>query len=422
MARIVLAVYGSYGDVYPFLAVARSLTAAGHTAVIAAPEKYRSLVEGAGVEFGAVRPDVSEDDTELYRRVMEPKRGPEVLVREVLTPALRDSYRDLDAICEGADLIVSHVLTYSAPIIAERRALPWAGAVLSPMIFMSAHDPPALSTIPAFAKLRVLGPRAVGTLWRLMSKISWSWGEPVRALRKEIGLPPGGDPLWGSLERANIVLALFSESLAPSRPDWPASTVQCGFPFYDHDYGGGASRDRLAAFLDDGEPPIVFTLGSSAVMVEGGFYGVAVEALQRLSHRGVLVTGADVRPSIEDDRILCIESAAVHELFPRARVNVHAGGVGTIGQALRAGRPQLVVPFAHDHFDNARRATLAGCSRVLPKRRLNASRLAAELERILHSSALTDAAERVASTIRTEDGAQRACDALETALTAHLMN
>ena len=40
-------------------------------------------------------------------------------------------------------------------------------------------------------------------------------------------------------------------------------------------------------------------------------------------------------------------------LFPRCSAIVHQGGVGTTAQAMRSGRPMLVVPFGFDQHDNA---------------------------------------------------------------------
>jgi hypothetical protein len=48
--------------------------------------------------------------------------------------------------------------------------------------------------------------------------------------------------------------------------------------------------------------------------------------------------------------------APFSKLFPRACAIVHQGGSGTTGQAMRAGRPMLIVPYAHDQPDNALRA------------------------------------------------------------------
>jgi len=41
------------------------------------------------------------------RRIMDPRKGSEYVIREILMPALRESYEDLLAAAEGADLLVS---------------------------------------------------------------------------------------------------------------------------------------------------------------------------------------------------------------------------------------------------------------------------------------------------------------------------
>src|SRR4030095_6638415 len=73
--RIVLTCWGSYGDLFPFLAIAVRLKALGHSPVLATSAFYREIVEREGVEFRQVRPDIDPADTETIRRVMDPARG-----------------------------------------------------------------------------------------------------------------------------------------------------------------------------------------------------------------------------------------------------------------------------------------------------------------------------------------------------------
>jgi UDP:flavonoid glycosyltransferase YjiC (YdhE family) len=58
--HIVLTTFGSYGDVHPYLAIARELQARGHRATLATSELYRASVEAAGVGFRAIRPDLPD--------------------------------------------------------------------------------------------------------------------------------------------------------------------------------------------------------------------------------------------------------------------------------------------------------------------------------------------------------------------------
>jgi UDP:flavonoid glycosyltransferase YjiC (YdhE family) len=99
-------------------------------------------------------------------------------------------------------------------------------------------------------------------------------------------------------------------------------------------------------------------------------------------------------------------------LFPRASAVVLHGGIGTTGQALRSGRPMLVVPHGHDQPDNAYRVTKLGVARTLYPRRYRAARVARELEQLLRAD-YTARAASVASAVRAESGAAAAAEAIE---------
>ena len=208
--------------------------------------------------------------------------------------------------------------------------------------------------------------------------------------------------------------------LATTQPDWPPHTTVTGFVFYDR---YGRLPIDLARFLDAGDPPIVFTLGSTAVGARGSdaFYTDSVAAALALGRRAVLLVGrAEAgRPrSPLPDTIIAVDYAPHAELFPTAAVVVHHGGAGTTGQGLRAGRPALIVPHAHDQPDNARRATRIGAARSVDARRYSARRAIAELDRLLTSSRSATAAAEVGRRIRAEDGVATACEAIAAALLA----
>ena len=158
MARIVLACWGSYGDLFPYLAIATELRERGHTPVITSCPFYQTLVEQEGFAFAPLRPDVRPDDRALLAQLMDPRRGSETIVRGLLIPALRQSYDDLSAAAAGADLLVGHPVVFAGPLVAERLQLPWLASVLAPTSFFSAYDFPALPNAPWAVGLRRLGP------------------------------------------------------------------------------------------------------------------------------------------------------------------------------------------------------------------------------------------------------------------------
>jgi UDP:flavonoid glycosyltransferase YjiC (YdhE family) len=111
--------------------------------------------------------------------------------------------------------------------------------------------------------------------------------------------------------------------------------------------------------------------------------------------------------------VVAFDYAPFSELFPRAAAIVHPGGIGTTGLAMQSGRPMLVVPFAHDQPDNAARVTRLGIARTLPRHRYSASRVEAELRRLLDDPEYARRAAAVGAQLRQEDGVRTACDALE---------
>jgi UDP:flavonoid glycosyltransferase YjiC (YdhE family) len=252
----------------------------------------------------------------------------------------------------------------------------------------------------------------------LFGLVKWSirsWVEPWHRLRAEIGLPQMNEnPLFEGQHAPALVLAMFSNAFASKQPDWPAQTNVAGFPFYDQDGDAGLSPE-LASFLDSGPPPIVFTLGSSAVRDAGTFYEHSARAAEMLGRRAILVVGKDTRnrPASLPDSVMAVDYAPFSELFPRAAAIVHQGGIGTTAQAMRSGRPMLVMPYAHDQPDNADRVVRLGIGRSIARRRYNPARAAAELRQLLDSPSYGKRASEIGEQVRKEDGVATACEALE---------
>jgi UDP:flavonoid glycosyltransferase YjiC (YdhE family) len=413
----VLTTFGSLGDLYPYIALAQELQSRGYETVIATTRHYQERIEARGIAFHAVRPDGPDldNDREAMQRVMDPRKGSSYVVRDVMMPAVRESYEDLLAATRGADLLVSHVLTYAARLAAEKNAIPWVSAFLQPLGFFSAYDPPVLPQLPFLAKVRFLGSAFHRSFFGLAKWSCRSWGAPWHELRASIGLPPTSDnPLFEGLYSPLRVLALFSPLYAGKQPDWPSQTVVTGFPNYDEGEKAELSPELLR-FLDGGPPPVVFTLGSSGIHSAEAFYEYGAAAAKLLGRRAILIVGKDQTSrlaSLTND-VLAVEYVPFFNLFPRTAAIVHAGGIGTTALAMRAGRPMLVMPCAHDQFDNAARATRLGIARTISRRRYRPDHIAAELSQMLESPQFTERASALGERLGHENGVSTACDALE---------
>ena len=413
--RIVITCWGSHGDLFPYIGLAVALKRHGHSPVVATNSGYRGEVEREGIEFAQAGPTIdasTPNARELYERVMDPVKGSEVIIKELLMPQLDESFEQLSRAAEGADLLLSHPITYAAPVVADYARLPWLSTVLAPMLFFSKHDPPVLPALPRVNDLPLVGTWLVRALVPLARRATRDWGEPVHALRAKLGLPRGLDPVFEGQFSPHGTLALFSRVLGAPQPDWPPNVTTTGTVFYN---APEPLESTLEDFLSAGDPPVVFTLGTSAVGAAGGFYHESAAAAEKLGVRAVLLTGgfAQNRPDRLPPNVLLVDRAPHQLLFPRASAVVHQCGAGTTAQALRSGKPTLLVPHGHDQFDNARRVRKLGVARVVLPKYYRAERVARDLRALLDDVRYQERASAVSIVVREERGAEAAVAVIE---------
>jgi rhamnosyltransferase subunit B len=420
--RIVLTTFGSLGDLYPYIAIALELQTRGYEAVIATSESFRAKVESEGIKFYPVRPDSLpwQQDREWMKLLMDSGRGIEYLINYLLMPHLRASYSDIMEATEGADLLVTHPLSFAGSLVAEKRGIPRVSSVLSPSSFQSVYESSGVSS-SAYER---------GMEWvtkdgyqRQMRWLTRFWSAPVRQLRRELGLPSSYDPLCEGQHSPDLVLALFSPVLGTPQPDWPPQTHQTGFAFYDSpkptrgkDKVSEGLSPQLMRFLEDGPAPIVFTLGSSAVLAPGNFYWEGAQAAHQLGYRSVLLMGAQadrVPSNLLPPGAIALNYAPHSLIFPHSAVIVHHGGVGTTGQALLSGRPMLIVPHSYEQPDNAARVVRLGVARQCDKENFNTSVVVRELEELLVKPSYAGNAIEVSHIVQKEDGTRKASDLIE---------
>jgi UDP:flavonoid glycosyltransferase YjiC (YdhE family) len=417
--RIILSNIGTFGDINPLIAIALELKRRGHAPVMAVPAVFEEKIVPLGLEFHAVRPDIDPENTILVEMIYDVKKGTERGLREFLFPVLRQTYDDLlDAATrpERADLLLLGELNYAGPLVAEVTGIKWASYVLAPLSFFSAFDPPVLPPYPRLARADKAVPGMGRAIRRLARFVSRKWPQPIYDLRAELGLAKGANPLFDAKHSPYLVLALFSRVLGTEQKDWPENAKITGFCYYDADAGDAALPKHLEEFLAAGPAPVVFTLGSAAVLAAGKFYEFSAKAAMRMGVRAVLLIGTDERnrPRQALPESICVaEYAPFSALFPRAALVVHQGGVGTTAQCLRAGKPMLIMPYSHDQPDNARRMRRIGVARVIQRSSYKPWRVARRVRAMLAEPEFEARARAAAEEVTREDGVKTACDALE---------
>lgn len=422
MARVVLTSWGSFGDLNPFLGLASALRARGHVPVLAMPAFYGGVIREAGFAHAVVEPDADPAlDPDLVRKVMDPRRGTEAIFREILLPHLPAAHATLLEAVRGADLLITHPAALAAPIVAEQTGIRWLSTVLSPLNFMSAYDP-------------ILPPPATWVRhlpwWVLLKTAPWvadagrqvtsRWMEPLQQFRLSLGLPRAVNPIFEGQHSPFGTLAMYSRVFGGPFADWPAKVTITGQIRYDASHGATLA-EPLERFLDAGDAPIVYTLGSSVVLVADRFWDECLDATRRLGRRAVLLAGPvhaeRLRPHAPAS--VFVADAAPHSLlFPRAAAVVHPCGIGTTGTALASGRPQLAVPYTNDQPDNAWRLERLGVARMLAPQRYRGPAVARELTTLLSDARYASQANTIGNVVAAERGAETACDMIESLLRA----
>lgn len=421
MLRIVLATIGSLGDLHPFIAIGLKLQARGHRVALAVPEDHVAKVRAAGLDTRAVMPSFETirqrtglSDRDAITRIMTDQG---YLMDQVLMPSVADSVAALDPLLEDADLLVGSLFVFAARIAADKHAVPLVNVVLQPMALFSKGDPPRS---PDFRVLAGPSPGPVGRWWNgviyriFRAVLRHRYARRIDAVRAEHGLPPSPEAVMQDAgRRAALTLCCYSPLFAPLPADAPPGAKAVGFAMFDSESGAPQALDpALAAFLAAGPPPLVFTLGSFAVFAPGGFYTQAAQAASLLGRRAVLLMG-EGHSAPPGDHIFACAYAPHSLLFPHAAAIVHHGGAGTTGQALRAGKPQIVVPHMGDQYDNGARIARLGIGQVIPAKRFTAQRAADALSVLLSDAGCHAAAQRLGALIAAEDGAESAAIAIE---------
>jgi rhamnosyltransferase subunit B len=160
MPRFLLTTFGSLGDLHPYIAVGLGLKERGHHVTIATSADYRAKVEGEGLHFHPVRPDIGPliQNPQEIARAFHPRTGTEYVMRRMMLPSLEQSYEDLREIAQEADLLVGHPIAFATPMVAEELGKPWISVALQPALMLSAFDPPSISGVPVLEWFRGWGP------------------------------------------------------------------------------------------------------------------------------------------------------------------------------------------------------------------------------------------------------------------------
>ena len=336
---------GSDGDFNPLLAIAAALVRRGVTVTVVTNPFYESRVVRAGCRFvGAGRFFDVFAALEADPRYLDPRRGLVAVWKDLVVPIVRETYpRVLETIGErGAAAVVSHFLSYGGAWAAAQSGARSVLVATAPAAWPSPHRPTVFANWRAprvvQAALTVAGRIVSGVVLR----------GALRRLARELGAP-----VVDVARTADLNLGAWPEWFRAPVPDDPPRARACGFVFDPAGASASLPRD-VEAFLAAGDPPVVAAFGSAASLRAAARYRAVADACGALGRRCLLI-GRSAATLATAPNVLTVAAAPYARVFPAASVVVHHGGLGTCAEALRAGKPSLVTPFAFDQFDTAAR-------------------------------------------------------------------
>lgn len=413
--HVLILTLGSRGDVQPYVALGRALTARGHRVTLSTGRGFESMIEAAGLATAPLSADVR---TLLQRPDLRHALASVTAAGRAwreMQGLFRDQLEEMGEVARALrpDLILYHVKAAAAPHLGEALGVPAVPTFLIPGLVPTGAYPSPLLPLGSLGRWgNRLSHQALLDLARL------TVARELRQWRsRHLGLPgPGpGDPYAGWAPGSLQVPRLhgYSRHLLPEPDDWGPREQLTGYWFMrpDPDW---QPPESLARFLAAGPPPVYVGFGSMPAEDAAQQTRAVVEALRAVGRRGILATGWGGLQAVPDsDRIHVLEAAPHDWLFPRCAAVVHHGGSGTTHEGLRWGRPTVICPLGVDQpFWGRRVAALGAGPAPLPQKRLSAPALAAALKAALTPDVATRAA-ALGEAIRAEPGAEAAAGLVE---------
>jgi rhamnosyltransferase subunit B len=411
---------GTYGDIHPFMCIARALQSLGRQVTFISHSPYASLAREAGLPFIGIGTD------EDYYRVLN---NPDLWDPIKGIGALFERYGEgtsqiLDAIGSVAPakplVVIGHPFAIPGAAIARDTGLVQGlvGAFLAPSNLKTCYDPLTVgpTTIPSWVPMRWR--RA---LWHVVEKwyLDPATLPQLNAIRAAWKLPAVGSFLGQMANSPDLTLTLFPAWFGPAKPDWPQPIIQGDFQVFEARADQTLSAE-LSVFLSSGEKPLVFTPGSGNLHAHR-FFACALAAVQKIGKRAIFLTRERAQvPITLPNTVLWQAYVPLGKLLPYADMFVHHGGIGSTAEALRAGIPQLITPYAWDQFDNGERIRLLGVGAALPAKKLRAGKLARTLQSLGANNALRANCALQAQRFTPPHDPVALCLQVEAALTAQL--
>ena len=407
--KIVIAAWGTTGDVYPLLALAERLLERGHHVRVCAPSLYEDKILQIGADFYEI--GVAFELTEFHEAIdtvmtMRDPMAPLLLIaKEGILRRGEKWYNDCLEAMKGYDLAICHSIDIPAQEAAIRNELPWITATYCPGFIKTPDNAPY--PFPNWSRT------FNAIVWKLVRlRLKYTVDRLFNQFIASVGGEPRASVASDQMYSPHLNLIAASPVICPP-VNLSANHKFTGiWHLVEPDY---VPSPELTDFLNDGPPPIVITFGSMGGSDGAETTEILIDAVKMTNQRAIIQAGwglLGTQKTISD--IYCAAYVPHRWLFPQARCVVHHGGAGTTASVCLAKVPSVVVPHIADQFYWGKRLFALGVApRSLPRRNLTAKRLAKRIEQVMSTPTMTEKAKTLGTAMENEDGLTTAVNLIE---------
>ncbi|MGD9212007.1 MAG: glycosyltransferase [Desulfobacteraceae bacterium] len=404
--KILLATYGSRGDVQPMLALALAFQAKGHDVKLAAPPEKAAWAKQMNCPFHPLGSNLTKFVDGLHKVY-----SGRSMIRShcFLRKEIETQFETLMPIAANADLVIGSSLVAALPSIAEALKIPYRYIAFTPQILPSANHP-----CPIFTHQNL-------PVW--YNRLTWLLAEwmdrfnnvlLINRQRRQVGLTPI-DNAWRHILGQPVIVA--SDSVIAKVP----CDVRIPKYFqtgYMHLKLPKKSHAPLQRFLSDGLPPVFAGFGSMPRLDQIDSMAIIVKAARMVGQRMVIGKFWDEPTPFDDCRDIFFIGKYPHlDLFPHMAAVIHHGGAGTTATAAICGIPQIIIPHLLDQYYwgvQIHRIKLGPLP--IARAKLTVSRLAHAIKKSVSDLSMQKAAKKVAVQIKAQNSVQITVNAILSSL------
>lgn len=410
--KITILTLGTRGDVQPYAVLGKALSERGHEVVLSTAKNFRELVESYGIGFHPIDAD--------YEKLLNSEEGKKIFngnpfalqrnFRKLISPLIEQSLTEFYRLAQASDVTIYRPKTLANVFTNQLSKIAIKAAVV-----------PAMKETAAFPNPAISGLRVPEFLYKWSYKINDFKYRVLRGPIKQFHLQHGLNEEF-PIDSNEICLYGISPHVLNRPEDWPLNHHLTGF-WFSTQYQE-LSADVLE-FLDQGEPPILVTFGSMPLPRK--LNRVIRRAAEELNQRFIIVKGwgnIAVEELSNLANIKIIDPMPFESLFPRVRAVVHHGGIGTVAECLRAGKPMFVCPAVYplgDQFFWGDLVYKKGVAvKPVPLAKLRSAVFISRIEELTTDESLHSNARELSEKIRAENGVEKAANLVEMIIQSRL--